>query len=346
MGDAVYIDLLASDTYTPLLASPQRIDGLIPSAYQGWVVLDEVQRIPALLNEVHRLIEQRRLRFALTGSSARSLRRRDVNLLAGRALSLRMHPLTACELGPAFDLRRSLRYGHLPAAYVDGDPGAFLRTYVHTYLREEVQQEGLSRNLAAFSRFLEAVSFSQGSVLNVSAVARDCHVDRKVVEDYLTILDDLLLALRVPVFTRRAKRRTVAHPKFYFFDAGVYRAIRPRGPLDTGEEIDGAALETLVLQELRAANDYAQLDYAISYWRTARGVEVDFVLYGARGLLAFEVTRAARVRTGDLTGLRAFCTDYPVAKPCLLYTGTRRYEENGIPIVPVAEFLREINAFL
>src|SRR5262249_4703072 len=156
---------------------------------------------------------------------------------AGRAYTHSMHPLVCRELGRAFDLRRSLQFGQLAACYVDAEPAKFLHAYVRTYLREEVQAEGLTRNLAAFARFLAAISFSQGAPLNGSAVARDASVERKVVEDYVSILEDLLLAVRLPVFTRRAKRRTIAHPKFYYFDAGVYRAIRPRGPLDSASEI-------------------------------------------------------------------------------------------------------------
>jgi predicted AAA+ superfamily ATPase len=344
--NAVYLDLLESDVYTALLASPQRLDAMVPEGHHGWVVLDEVQKVPAVLDEVHRLIERRKLRFALTGSSARSLKRRNVNLLAGRALSLRMHPLTAVELGRDFDVSRSLRHGQLPAAYVEKRPAAFLKSYVQTYLREEVQQEGLTRNLGAFARFLEAASFSQGSVLNLSAVARDANVDRKVVEDYFSILEDLLLAVRLPVFRKRAKRKTIVHPKFYLFDAGVYRAIRPRGPLDTPDEIDGAALETLVLQELRATNDYGDLDYELSYWRTPTGIEVDFVLYGERGLVAIEVKRAARLRHGDLAGLHAFREEFPGARTLALYTGARAYHEGGVRVLPVADALPRLGELL
>lgn len=344
--DAVYLDLLESEVYTALLASPQRLDGMVPPGHRGWVVVDEVQKVPALLDEIHRLIERRHLRFAITGSSARKLKRANVNLLAGRALTLRMHPLTSEEIGADFDLGRSLRSGRLPAAYVEPHPQAFLKSYVQTYLREEVQQEGLTRNLAAFSRFLEAASFSQGSPLNVSAVARECHVDRKVVEDYFSIVEDLLIAVRLPVFRRRAKRKIVAHPKFYFFDAGVYRAIRPGGPLDTPEEIDGAALETLVLQELRAANDYHELGYDLSYWRTHGGVEVDFVLYGERGMWAIEVKRAARVGDADLAGLAAFRADYPMAHALLLYTGTREYHDRGVHILPAEAALPRLAKLL
>ncbi len=344
--DALFFDLLDADTFARLLAAPSRLGDAIPAGYRGWVVLDEIQRLPDLLNEVHRLIEARRLRFALTGSSARKLRRKGVNLLAGRALTRFMHPLTVGELGQDFDLRRALQHGCLPFACTEPEPRDYLRSYVTTYLREEVQQEGFARNLAAFARFLEAASFSQGSVLNMAAVARDSAVNAKVAEDYFSILEDLLIAVRLPVFARRAKRRVVAHPKFYFFDAGVFQAIRPRGPLDSPEEIRGAALETLVLQQLRALNDYGDLGYSLHYWRTATGDEVDFVLYGERGLVALEVTMAQTVRPEDLRGLRRFRESYPRAKTFFIYTGSRRRHEAGIEIIPAQEALRGLDALI
>jgi predicted AAA+ superfamily ATPase len=342
LGNAVYLDLLESDVYTELLASPSRLEHKLPPAHRGWVIIDEIQKVPQLLDEVHRLIERRKLRFALTGSSARKLRRRGVNLLAGRALSLTMHPLTRVELGDSFDLRHSLRYGQLPNAYVDDDPRAFLASYVKTYLREEILQEGLTRNLGAFARFLESISFSQGMLLNISSVAADCHVERKVVEDYVTILEDLLIAVRIPSFQRRAKRRVTAHPKFYFFDAGVYQSVRPRGPLDSPEEIDGPAFETLLLQELRAHIAYGALGYELFYWRAQTGLEVDFVVYGERGLHAIEAKRASRLRTGDYDGLLAFAADYPGARCTLAYSGTKRFTEGVIEVVPLAELLAEL----
>jgi uncharacterized protein len=342
LDDAVYIDLLDSDVYTELLAAPSRLDAKVRPGHRGWVIIDEIQKVPALLDEVHRLIEGRKLRFALTGSSARKLRRKGVNLLAGRALSLTMHPLTCDELGESFDLAHSLRYGQLPNAYVDDDPRAFLASYVKTYLREEVLQEGLTRNLGAFARFLESISFSQAALLNISAVAADC----RVVEDYVTILEDLLIAVRLPVFQRRAKRRLTAHPKFYFFDAGVYQAIRPRGPLDAPEEIDGPALETLLLQELRAHIAYGDLGYDLFYWRTTTGLEVDLVAYGERGLHAFEVKRASRLRAGDYDGLRAFLADYPSARCTLAYSGTKRFTEGAIEVVPIDALLAELRGRL
>jgi uncharacterized protein len=343
---APFFDLLDSNTYTRLLASPSRLGEQIPQGHRGWVVIDEIQRLPDLLNEVHRLIETRRLKFVLTGSSARKLRRRGVNLLAGRAITRFMHPLTARELGDDFDLGRALSHGCLPFAYTEPQPAEYLRSYVATYLREEVQQEGLSRNLAAFGRFLEAASFSQASVLNMAAIARESAVGAKVVEDYFSILEDLLIAVRLPVFTKRAKRRVVAHPKFYFFDAGVFQAVRPRGPLDSTDEIRGAALETLVLQQLRALNDSLGLGYRLHYWRTPAGDEVDFVLYGERGLVAIEVKMTSRMRTDDLRGLRRFLADYPQARAFLVYTGTRRLHESGIEIVPADEMIRTLAGLL
>ena len=343
---AVYIDLLEAELFTRLTANPQRLENLIPLDHRDWVVIDEIQRIPDLLSEVHRLIETRQHKFVLTGSSARKLRRGGVNLLGGRARTLAMHPLTSSELGGDFNLEQSLRAGHLPAAYSHPDPDKYLAGYVKTYLEEEVRQEGLTRNLGAFARFLEAAGFSQGAVLNVSEVARECGVERKVVESYFGILEDLLIGYRLPVFSKRAKRRLVAHPKFYFFDAGVFRALRPKGPLDRPEEIDGAACETLVFQELLAANDALDLGYKLFYWRSAAQQEVDFILYGARGILAFEVKRTARVSGVHLRGLRAFLKDYPTAKSYFLYGGRRRSREGPIDCLPMEAALRELPGIL
>ena len=346
LPNALFFDLLDHGVYTQLLAAPQRLGDQIPQRHKDWVVVDEVQRVPELLHEVHRLIESRRLRFALTGSSARKLRGRGVNLLAGRAVTRHMHPLTAQELGKDFELKRALRWGCLPLACTSDQPGDYLKSYAATYLREEVQQEGLARNIGAFSRFLEAASFSQGSVLNMAAVARECAVSAKVVEDYFSILEDLLIAVRLPVFTRRAKRRLVAHPKFYYFDAGVYQAIRPRGPLDTPEQIHGAALETLFLQQARAHNDYHDLGYRLHYWHTAAGDEVDFVLYGERGLRAFEVKMTQRVRPDDLRALLRFRADFPQAKTHLLHLGNRRWHDRGVEVVPFVDCVTNLDSWL
>ncbi|MCL4418203.1 MAG: AAA family ATPase [Actinobacteria bacterium] len=344
--NAVYIDLLESRLFNDLLADPQRLENFIPNNFNDWVIIDEVQKIPELLNEVHRLIEKYRYKFILTGSSARKLKRKGPNLLAGRALNYLMHPLTAIELGKEFNLNHSLLYGNLPSVYVESNPKDYLESYIKTYLQEEILQEGLTRNLGVFSRFLEAASFSQASVLNISEVSRECAVERKVVENYFVILEDLLLATRIPIFTKRAKRRLVAHPKFYFFDVGVYRTLRPMGPLDFPEEVEGISYESLFFQELNAINNYFGMRYKIYYWRTSNNLEVDFVLYGERGLKAFEIKRRGKISSSELRSLKAFLKDYPTSKAYFIYGGERRMSEGRIDIIPMEYALKNLPEIL
>lgn len=337
--NAIYLDLLESKLYLALKADPQRLENLISPNFKDWVILDEVQRIPELLNEVHRLIENKHYKFILTGSSARSLRKKGVNLLAGRALTCKMYPLTCQELGKDFSMQHSLLFGHLPSTFSEAEPEKYLQAYVETYLREEVLQEGLTRNMGAFTRFLETASFSQGAPLNISEVGRDAKVERKVVTSYFEILEDLLLASRLPIFTKRAKRRLVGHPKFYLFDTGIFRTIRPMGPLDKPEEAEGAALETLLYQEIVAINDYYNFGYELFYWRTSNQVEVDFILYGINGLVAIEVKRSNSISSKDLTGLKAFATDYPEAKLYLFYGGEQHKYFDQIQAIPIKKAL-------
>ena len=346
LPEALFINLLQSEFYVPLLANPGHLRDLIPPRHQDWIVIDEIQRVPELLNEVHELIESKRYRFVLTGSSARKLRRKGVNLLAGRALTYHMHPLTAAEQGAAFQLVESLRYGNLPARFSEDDPARYLKDYVQTYLREEVLQEGLTRNIGHFTRFLEAASFSQGALINISAVARECQVERSVAENYFSILDDLLIAVRLPAFTKRAKRQLVTHAKFFYFDTGVFRSVRPAGPLDSPAEIDGPALETLVLQELRAVNDYGEHGFDLYFWRTKSGLEVDFILYGDKGLIAIEVKRTPRLDFADMRALREFKNDYPPTRCFVFYGGTTRQYFDDIVAVPLQEALKELDSIL
>src|SRR3990167_5638577 len=346
LPDAIYIDLLNLETYTYLQANPHRLTELIPRNCQTWIVIDEVQKIPALLDEVHRLIESEHFIFILTGSSARSLRKKGVNLLAGRALIYHMHPLIAQELGDAFDLKNALQFGLLPAILTEPNKSAYLKSYVGDYLREEVMQEGLTRNLAAFSRFLETASFSQRQILNISDMARESSNKQKNVSNYFDLLEDLLIGFRLPIFTKRAKRQTIAHPKFYFFDVGVYQTLRPRGIVDSVNEIDGAALETLFLQSLRAINDYDELDYQLFYWRTTAGVEVDFVVYGPNGFFAFEIKRASHVNRHDAKGLLSFAKDYPEAKLFLIYMGEQQLQFDLVNVLPMRDLLFQLPLLL
>ena len=346
LSSALFINLLQSEYYNRLSANPGLLRKMIPPGYSDWVIIDEIQRIPELLNEVHDLIESENHMFILTGSSARKLRQKGVNLLAGRALTYYLHPLTAKEQQDAFDMEKSLLLGHLPARFSEHDPLKYLRDYIQTYIREEVLQESLTRNIGHFSRFLEVASFSQGSVINISEIAREAHIERATTENYFSILEDLLIAVHLPVFTRKAKRKLISHQKFYYFDAGVFRAIRPMGPLDSEAEIDGPAVETLVLQELRAVNDYLECGYQIYFWRTKNGLEVDFVLYGANGLIAIEVKRSPHVHSKNLRGLKEFKKDYPMTRCYLFYGGDVPLYLEDITVLPIEHALRNLDSLL
>ena len=342
--EALWIDLLDPREQRILRAHPEHlIERLMGDPERTVVVIDEIQKVPTLLDVIHRLIEeQRNVRFVLTGSSARKLRRGASNLLAGRLLQAEMHPFLASELGKDFELQQALRFGLIPLIWQAEDPGATLQAYVDLYLREEVQAEALVRDLGAFTRFLEAISFAHGSLLNLSAVARECQIQRKTVEGYLGVLEDLLLCFRIPVFSKRAKRQLIAHEKFYYFDVGVYRVLRPAGPLDQPEEIEGISLEGLVAQHLRAWIAYRNLGERLYFWRTKSGSEVDFVVYGNDCFCAWEVKRSTSAHSVDLRSLKSFRQDYPEAEVALLYLGQQSLEIDGIPVIPCEKFLKTL----
>lgn len=339
-----FIDLLAADTLRVFAAFPERLKQLLDAqTHLSTVVIDEIQRIPELLPVVHALIEERKeIQFILTGSSARKLKRAGVDFLAGRAIKKAMHPFIAFELGDAFSLNKALRWGMLPLVWGTEEHEEVLQTYVDLYIQEEVQFEGLVRNIGSFSRFLSVIAFSHAQALNTTNIARECEVKRSTIESYIEILKDLLLACLIPVFTKRAQRILVSHPKFYLFDVGVYRALRTSGPMDAVAETQGSVLEGLVLQHLRAWCDYSKGKFEISYWRTKAGLEVDFVIYGERGFWAIEVKNSAILSPKDTRGLLHFREDYPESKQLLLYNGKERIVQNGILCVPCEEFLRQI----
>ncbi len=342
--EALTVNLLEPAIFRSYASKPERLGELVHgNPDKIVVVIDEIQKVPDLLPMVHLLIEERpAVKFILTGSSARKLKRTGVDLLAGRAVLKTLHPFMAAELGEKFKLTDALRIGLLPLVLASATPEDVLRSYASLYIREEVQMEGLARNIGNFARFLEAVSFSHAAVLNISNVSRECEVERKTVEGYVQILDDLLIAFRIPVFGKRAKRKVSEHPKFFFFDAGVYRSIRPQGYLDRPEEIEGHALEGLVAQHLLAWNAYSGNQSEICFWRTRAGVEVDFVVYGDFGLWAIEVKNAAKVHDEKLRPLRAFLKDYPESKALFLYRGKERFLRQGILCVPCEEFLLQL----
>ena len=342
--NALFIDLLAPEVFRAYSARPERLrevaEGVEPG---GTIVVDEIQKFPQLLDVVHQLMEQHNgWRFVLTGSSARKLKRSGVDLLAGRAVVKTMHPFMADELGDDFSLEDSLQIGMLPLVNDAQSPKEAINAYVAVYLREEVQLEGLVRNIGAFSRFLESASLSHGAVLNISNVARDSQVERKTVEGYVSILEDLLLAFRIPVFSKRVKRRLSSHPKFYYFDVGVFRSVRPAGPLDAPQEIEGAALEGLVAQHLRAWNAYRGDVCKLYFWRTKSGNEVDFVIYGQDTFCAIEVKNTTKIHPKMLNGLLAFNNDYPEAELYLLYRGKERLKIKNILCLRCDEFLKNL----
>ena len=330
---AVRVDLLHPATLQRFRARPERLFEVVRAEPAGRViVIDEVQRVPELLSATHALIEEGQdRRFVLTGSSARKLRRSGVDLMAGRAVVRTMHPFMAAELGDAFDLPEALQRGMLPLVLGAADPLDTLQGYLAVYVREEVQMEGLVRNLDGFSRFLETVCFSHGQLLNVSTIARDSAVSRKAVEGYLSVIEDLLLSFRLPVFRKRAARATVAHDKFYLFDCGVF------------QQIAGAALEGLVAQHLRAWLAYRNGGERLYYWRTRAGSEVDFIIYGQDWFIAIEVKHSATVRRSDLRALRSFHDDYPEAQRLLLYLGDEQLHVDGVHCMPCERFLRALH---
>lgn len=342
--DAFLIDLRLAKVRKELLADPDQLIELVGSQPDGkTVIIDEVQNIPDLLSVVHILIEKKHdWRFILTGSSVRKLKRQGVDLLGGRALKKIMHPFMACELKEKFDLNDVLKYGLLPVRFSKKNPFEFLQAYITLYMEEEVKAEGLIRNYELFAQFLEVISFSHGSILSASSIARDCYVKRVTVNNWISILEDMLICYRIPVFSKRAKRELSVRSKFYLFDVGVYFALRPRNAKDCGRDIEGVALEGLVAQHLVAWRDYSKSRNDIYFWRTRSGVEVDFIVFGELGFWAIEVKNTDRIRPQDLKPLETFCQDYPEAKAIFLYRGKYRRLKNGVLCLPCEEFLLEV----
>ena len=342
--DAYLVDLLDDTIFRNYIAHPERIKQVVKANPQiRCFIIDEIQKAPALLDSIHSLIEEYKThQFIMTGSSARKLRRGGVNLLAGRALLTHFHPFMAAELGADFSLDDAITNGLIPLIFSANAPDKSMATYIALYLKEEVKEEGLVREIGAFARFLEVISFSHGSILNLSNIARECGVSRKVVENYISIIEDLLLGYKLPVFTKRARRAMTAQPKFYLFDAGVYYHLRPKGPLDSPNEIGGMALEGLVLQHLKAWCDYSDNWIDCYFWRSRGGSEVDFVLYGERCFYAIEVKNTKQIYPKSLRSLKTFQIDYPEATTVFLYRGSEKLVVDGILCWPVDDFLLQL----
>jgi uncharacterized protein len=302
-GEVLYIDLLYSDYYTLLSARPAALEEIINAdqKHANIVAIDEIQRIPALLNEVHRLIESKQIRFLMTGSSARTLRKRGVNLLAGRAWRADIFPLTYGEI-PDFDLDRFLLYGGLPHVITNDNPREELTAYVNTYLREEIQAEALVRKVPSFNQFLQMAAISSGKMLNFANIANDMGVSATTVREYYHILEDTLVGFFVPAFTKTLKRKAMSTAKFYLFDLGVRNKLARINTLDPQSDLYGQAFEHFIIMELRAYLSYSRMDMDLNYWQAKNGQEVD-VIIGDH--IAIEIKATNKPSEKHMKGLKA-----------------------------------------
>jgi len=344
-GDGPWIDLLKADEFRRYVARPELLRQELEAERPGrhsQIVIDEIQKVPALLDEVHWLIENRGLRFALCGSSARKVKRGAANLLGGRAMRYELHGLTAAEIGREFDLDRMLNHGYLPRIYGSDRPGRMLEAYVADYLKEEVAAESLVRDLPTFSNFLDVAALSDGELVNFSNVARECGVSSPTAKGHFQILEDTLLGRWLPAYRKRAKRRVIGAPKFYFVDVGVVNRLARRGELLAGSELYGKAFENWVFHELSAFSSYHQVDHSLAYWRLASGIEVDFIVGDMR--LAIEAKSGQRMTPDHLKGLRRLAEEHPgVERRVVVCREPKaRRTDDGIDILPAATFVRRL----
>jgi len=337
LGSFRLYNLLDTDTFLNLSRSPRRLrEECTPQ--DRIVIIDEIQKLPSLLDEIHLLIEERRIRFLLTGSSARKLKRGGVNLLGGRAWVKHLHPLSFGELGEKFDLLRALNHGLLPPIYLGDTPDAELETYAGTYLKEEIAAEGLTRNVPAFSRFLEVAALCNGQVANYTKVSNDAQVARSTVQEYFQILKDTLVAYEVPAWLGSKKRKPISTSKFYFFDSGVARFLQNRPPVRAGSPEFGALFENYIFHELKTFSDYHGAS-TISYWRSKSGFEVDFVLADKT---AVEVKASRTIGSQDLRGLRALAEEKRLENYVLVCLERVARTVDGIQVLPWHDFLTRL----
>ncbi len=336
--EAYIFDLLSNDTFRLLSRSPGYIEEVCQDAARP-VVIDEIQKLPALLDEVQRLIETKGLRFLLTGSSARKLRQGGVNLLGGRARVRNIHPFSAAELGDTFDLDKALNTGLLPGIWFSDAPEEDLSGYITLYLEQEIMQEGATRNLPAFSRFLEVAALSSGEQINYQSIAMDAQVARSTVQEYFKILKDTLLAREVPVWRKGKSRKTVETAKFYFFDTGFARKLQGRKSVERGTPEYGHAFESWVLHEIAAFTDACRIGSEIAYWRTRTGLEVDFVIDGKA---AIEAKTTRHAGAGDISGLKAIADEATFRHRILVCDEPRARVVDGIEITPWRDFISRL----
>lgn len=340
--NALRIDLLSSREFARFARDPGILREEVEGAGEPLVIIDEIQKVPALLDEVHWLIENRGTVFALCGSSARKVRRGRANLLGGRALRHELFGLVSAELGAQFDVRRAVNHGYLPRHYLSDAPRERIRAYVDDYLKEEIFAESLTRNLAAFANFMQAAALADGQLVNYTTIARDCGVSAYTAKAYFQILVDTLLGRFLPAFKRRPKRRVIRAPKFYFADVAIVNHLARRGVVEPGSELFGAAFENWVFHELSAYGAYRGRDFRMSYWRLPSGIEVDFVLDDAR--IAIEAKATSQAHAGHLRGLRELHVDHPEVqiRAAVTLDPRPRRTDDGIDILPAQVFAERL----
>jgi predicted AAA+ superfamily ATPase len=342
--DALSVNLLNSRQYAKYSRDPHILHEEVTALSRppSRIIIDEIQKIPALLDEVHLMIEELKIPFGLCGSSARKVRRGHANLLGGRALRFELFGLVSCEVGADFNLEKFINVGVLPFHYNSKQPRKFLESYIADYLREEIANEGLVRNLPAFSDFLRVAAVGDTEILNYENVARECGVSATTVKGYYEILQDTLLGALVPAYAKRPKRRVIQTPKFYFRNVGVVNTLLKRKLLTPEGELFGKALENWCLHEISAHSAYSESSYDIRYWRLASGIEVDFIL--GEGTSAIEIKGTDRIREHHLNGLIAFQEEYPEVKERIVVCLEEKERRlgNGILICPVKEFLQRL----
>lgn len=347
--DSFYVDLLKTSEYLKYLEQPwllrEELQSIIKSKKSKLnkpVVIDEVQRVPLLLDEVHWLIENEKLVFVLCGSSARKVKHSRANLLGGRALRYELHGLSAQELKGKFNLLKLLNTGYIPRHYLSESSNVRLEAYVQNYLKEEIANEALVRNIPAFSNFLSIASLSDTELVNYVNIARECGVSANTVKEYFQILEDTLLGKFLPSYTKRPKRRVIQAPKFYFFDVGIVNFLAKRKSLEPGAELFGKAFENWVFHELSTYNSYKKKFWDLSYWRLASGIEIDFVINDMEYVV--EAKASSKIHDGHFKGIREVIIDHPRIKKRVIVSliETNRLTADGIHIIGAKSFINKL----
>lgn len=338
--NALWFDLLLSDEYERLSKKPELLREIILANRNiSLVIIDEIQRLPDLLNEVHWLISNHNIRFILSGSSPRKILRGGFNLLGGRALRYELYPLISVEI-PDFDLIRALNHGLLPRHYDSANPRKLLSSYIGSYLQDEIVAEARIRNVHTFSRFLEVAALTNGEMINYTNIASDCGISAKTIKEYFQILEDTLIGRYLPSFQKRPKRRVITAPKFYMFDIGITNYLLNRTKIEKGTELFGKAFEHFIYQEIYAHSRYSDVNYPMYYWRTASQIEIDFVLGDHEVAIEVKATDQATVR--HLKGLKAFAEEYDVKKLILVSNDPLPRLVDDIEILPWKVFLERL----